>query len=393
MPSRSIRPLVPFLLLQFTGTACSAMIVPFMGFFLIEVLGHPPWVLSIYSALMVGTTIITNRIFARRIDVGEPVFPMVGLAAACFCTAAVLIGLFPSLATALTVCTLGFGLSASAASTMFSLGGSMAERHDVPRARFNAYMRATMSTAWMVGPAAAFVVADAIGPLMVFRLSTLAALVWLVLWWRVLPHDVRAESRAPVPEDIGGQLAFDLRMAAAFVFCLAAAHSLCFQALPIYYVREVGLPGYAPGTAFSIKTFVEVFAIFSTPLLITRFGVKRALLGTALLAVVAIQVLASIQSFPQMILGAALEGLYFGLFASLGITYVQAYAGGRPAAATATYWNTLMITGILAGPAAGLIAQWQDFRTVLYVASGVALTAPFVMALGVGLSRRRRAMG
>ncbi|GGB03612.1 MFS transporter [Allosediminivita pacifica] len=390
MRSASLRPLVPFLFLQFTGTACGAMIIPFMGFFLVEALGQPPWMLSVYSAMMVGTTVATNRLLARRIDGGAQVFPMVGFSAACFLTAATVLSLIPALATALTIGAFCFGFSASAASTMFSLGGSMAERHTVPRDRFNAYMRATMSTAWMVGPAGAFLVADAFGPLMVFRLSALVALVWLVLWWRVLPHDVRADAPGPVQGASPVGMAFDLRMAAAFIFCLACAHALCLAALPIFYVREVGLPGYAPGLAFSVKTFIEVFAIFSTPVLISRFGIKRSLLATALLAVATIQVMAAVETFPQMVAGAALEGLYFGLFAGLGISYVQSFATGRPAAATATYWNCMMISGILAGPAAGLIAQWQDFQAVLHVASGVALTAPFVMALGVGLSRRRR---
>lgn len=103
---------------------------------------------------------------------------------------------------------------------------------------------------------------------------------------------------------------------------------------------------------------------------------------TALLAVGAIQVLANVGSYPQMLLGAALEGVYYGLFSTLGISFVQAFAPQRPAHATAIYWNTLMVTGLLGGPVAGLIAQVHDFRTVILVASGVAMLSVVILLLG-----------
>lgn len=145
---------------------------------------------------------------------------------------------------------------------------------------------------------------------------------------------------------------------------------------------EVGLPGFAPGIAFSIKTFVEVIAIFGTPSIIARFGMRPALIATTLLAVGTIQLLAAVQTFPQMLFGAVMEGLYYGFYASLGISYVQSFAKERPAHATAIYWNTLIVTCLLAGPAVGFIAQAYDFQTVVQVASAVALGAAVVLVLG-----------
>ncbi|WHP69860.1 hypothetical protein [Phaeobacter inhibens] len=132
----------------------------------------------------------------------------------------------------------------------------------------------------------------------------------------------------------------------------------------------------------SIKTFVEVIAIFSTPWVIARIGMWRALLAVTGLAVVTIQLLAAVQSFPQMLAGAALEGLYYGFYASLGISYVQSFAPATPARATAMYWNTLMVSGVMAGPAVGLIAQAYDFQTVIRCASRVAVVAAAVLIFG-----------
>ncbi|MCL6282578.1 MFS transporter [Ruegeria sp. 2012CJ41-6] len=382
--------LLPFLLLLFVGTVCSAMIVPYMGFFIVNGLGHEPWTISIYAGLVSCLAILVNRNFAVRLDGGANAFPLIGIAATAFLIANLVLSIAPVFWVVLSVGVLGFGISTSTVSTLFSLGGSMAERHGIARSRFNAYMRATTSTAWMIGPAVSFLVADQLGATAVFKLSAILSLLWLALWWRAVPHDMRLETKDDQSSKQGqGGLNTGLWLAAAFVFCLSTAHSLTFSALPLYYVQEVGLPGYAPGTAFSVKTFVEVFAIFSTPYLIARFGLRRSLLAVTLLAIVTIQVLASVESYPQMLAGAAMEGFYYGLYASLGISFVQSFAPNRPARATALYWNTLMVTGILAGPAAGLIAQAYDFRTVILVASGVACVAAIVLVLG-SLSQNRR---
>ncbi|MDA9865150.1 MFS transporter [bacterium] len=383
MSRGNLSALFPFLLLLFTGTFSSSMVISFMAFFIVEGLGRDPWIISVYSVIGVTMTVITNRSFARLIDSGRRVFPLVGFACFTFLAAALSLAIAPTLTTVMTVGVIGFGLSSSAVSTMFSLGGNMAERQHVDRARFNAYMRATTSTAWMIGPAIAFMVADQFGPTAVFRVCFAAGLAWLLLWLLALPRDITARPKSTNPQTESTNTAKTAMFAAAgFVFCLSLAHSLTFTALPLFYVQEVGLPGYAPGFAFSVKTFVEVFAIFSTPFLISHFGLRTSLLGTSLLAVIAIQVLASVTTFPQMVFGAALEGLYYGFYASLGISYVQSFATDRPAQATAIYWNTLMVSGLLAGPAVGLIAQVYDFYAVLLVASGVAFLSACVLFFG-----------
>lgn len=376
--SKSAR--ILFLLLLFFGTLSSSMIVPFMGYFLVQGLGYEPWIISIYSVLAVGLTLIANRAFASRIDNGDPAFRLVGLAVCGFALAALSLTLFPSLWTVLSIGVIGFGISASSVSTMFSLGVGLAARHNIERSSFNAYLRATMSTAWMVGPAVTFLIADMVGVNAVFSVAFGISLIWMGLWWFTLPRDISAKApQSNVTSGAVGNASRGLLLAAAFVFCLSLAHSLTFTSLPLFYVQEVGLPGYAPGVAFSIKTFVEVFAIFSTPMVISRFGMWRALMATTLLAVVTIQILASVQNLPQMFAGAALEGLYYGFYASLGISFVQSLSQDRPARGTAIYWNTLMVSGLLAGPAVGLIAQAYDFQTVIRVASGVALFAAAVL--------------
>ena len=377
-----IRPLAPFLLLLFTSTLGNSAIVPFMPFFMIEGLEQPPWMLSVYATLAVALTVALNRAFARRIDGGTPVVPILGIALAGYGMASLSMALSPNLVTMLTLGVLGYGLSATSISGMFAIGGHMAERNGIPRPRFNAWMRATTSTAWMIGPALSFWAAGAFGPTVVFKLACVCAVLWAVVWRFGLPRDITAP--APPKSATGFAAApSQLWLAAGFIFCLSIAHGLTFTALPLFFVREAGLPDFAPGVAFSVKTFVEVLAIFSTPVLMARFGLRTPLLACSMLAVVAILVLSSVSSLPQMAFGSALEGLYYGLFASLGISYIQSFAEDRPAQATAIYWNTLMVSGLLAAPAVGLVAQITDFRTVILISAGVAALATPILLAGI----------
>ena len=378
----------PFLLLLFAGTVCNSMIVSFMAYFIVDGLGQEPWAISLYSGSVSVVVILANRRFADLMDNGANPFPMIGCAAVGFLLAASALSLAPGFGTVMTFAVAGFGASSSVMSTMFTLGGIVADRNHIKRSTFNAYMRATTSTSWMIGPAVGFLVADYAGAIAVFRLACVIALLWLVLWWWTAPRDAAISAPGPSRNKAAKKVANPgLWIATAFVFCLALAHSLTFTALPLFFVREVGLPGYAPGTAFSLKTFIELFAIASTPFLIARFGIRRSLLGTAILAVVAIQVLASVQTYPQMLIGAALEGLYFGLLSTLGISFVQSLSRDRPAYATSLYWNTMMVTLVLAGPIAGMIAQAVDFRSVIVVASGIAGLS--IIILTAGSSRLR----
>lgn len=373
---------VPFLFLLFIGTICNSMAVSYMGFYLIEGLGQAPWSISVYTGCFAIVVIITNRMLASKMDDGANPFLMIGLAATSFLIASLAIALSASFLVIVMFGAIGFGIGSSAMSTKFSIGGIIADRNGIKRSTFNAYMRATTSTSWMIGPALSFTLADLYNHAVVFQAAVVAGGLWLMAWWFVAPRDANTEPKRKVDDGKQGRQAnLELRMAVIFVFCLALAHSLTFSAIPIFFVQEVGLPGFAPGSAFTVKTFVELFAIFSTPLLIKRYGLRRSLFGTALLAILAILVIGTTSSLAHMFIGAALEGFYFGLFSTLAISFVQSLSTDRPAYANALYWNTMMLTLIVAGPATGAIAQLFNFQSVIFIAVFFAALSAIVLAM------------
>lgn len=373
---------VPFLFLLFIGTICNSMAVSYMGFYLIDGLGQAPWSISVYTGCFAIVVIITNRMLAAKMDEGANPFLMIGLAALSFLIASAAIALSASFLVIVMFGAIGFGIGSSAMSTKFSIGGIIADRNGIKRSTFNAYMRATTSTSWMIGPALSFTLADLYNHAVVFQAAVVAGGLWLTAWWFFAPRNASTEPRCKVDDKEQGKHSnFELRMAVIFVFCLALAHSLTFSALPIFFVQEVGLPGFAPGSAFTVKTFVELFAIFSTPLLIKRYGLRRSLFGTALLAILAILVIGTTSSLVHMFIGAALEGFYFGLFSTLAISFIQSLSTDRPAYANALYWNTMMLTLIVAGPATGAIAQFFNFQSVIFIAVFFAALSAIVLAM------------
>ena len=369
------------LALLLIGVICNASIVPFMSVYLVEGLEQPPWIITVFSAAMTLVALYCNRSFGERIDQGARIARLVLLCIAAY-LAAMLALLFieANIWLLIALVSLCLGLSTAVVATMYSFGRLYAERAQFDIPRYNSYLRTMTSLGWMIAPALAFVLAGQFTFRVVFLWGLSAAMIWLVMWWCLMPKQFCAEPVSSKAEDEQGAANSELYLAAAVCFCFALAHILCTNALPLFYIRELGLPTYAPGLSFSVKTAMEVVAILSVPNLLKRFGAPKLLLTSGLLSLVAFNLLASVTSLSQLVVGAALEGLYYGCFAAAGLSYVQDFARGRMARATSLYMNSLVAGSLVAGSSMGLIAQWWSFQSSIY-AAGIGSLAALLLLL------------
>ncbi|WP_170324684.1 MFS transporter [Ruegeria arenilitoris] len=373
--------------LHLSGTFCASMTAPFIPFYIVQELGHPPWQISIYSALAILLTVTLNRQFAARLDNGQRFAPLVGLSIAGYVVALLSVLVWPSYWTLVTVGVLGFSISSSSLSTMYSFGRISAERFGFDIPSFNAWLRAMTSLGWMMGPALAFFVAGQWGADRTFVFALGAAAIWATLWWRTMPRTARAEmAEKPHQTNSGADRALRLAVTACLFF--SAAHVLCSSALPLFYVREAGLPDFAPGLSFSIKTATEIMIILATPILLRRVAPISGLILSGGLGLCAFLVLSQVSGLSAMAVGAALEGAYYGLFAGVSLTYVQSYANGRMARANALYVNSLFIGALIAGPSVGMIAQFSSFQTAILAACLPMLCALTVLLITARLRKR-----
>src|SRR5690606_12522652 len=138
-------------------------------------------------------------------------------------------------------------------------------------ASYNAFLRTMVSLAWMLIPAAAYLIFDLAGARAVFANAMLMAVIWGGLALAVVPRDQTSPVARGAANEGAARLNLPLLLAAAASFCVSFAHALCASALPIVLVREGGLPDYVPGLSLSVKCAMEVLFILLAPRMVRRF--------------------------------------------------------------------------------------------------------------------------
>ena len=196
----------------------------------------------------------------------------------------------------------------------------------------------------------------------------------LVLWQFSVPKDFRA-LKHPGKTAYRNGIDWTLWLAAFSCMFFALGNVLFTTALPMFLIDEAGLPGFAPGLSLSVKCFVEIFAIFAAARLAERIGTRRVLSLAAFLAIVAFSLFSQADSIGEVVVYAAVEGLYYGLFAGVGVTFIQSFTPDKPGRATAVYMNSLFFGGMIGSVSMGFIASTMDFRTVVFFAAGAGLCA------------------
>lgn len=371
-PTQSLTPQgVKIVCLLCFGTACLSSLIPAMGFFIVEGLNEPAWKIGLYTGLATPLTMVVNRQFGRMIDNRVPIRWLLGAAVAGYTLFASILALGPSFAVLVLCGAPLMALANSASATTFSYGRLYAVESALSVPRYNSLLRSSTSFAWMLAPAASFMLIAQFGFQRTYLISAILGVLWLVMWHFTVPANYRApERRETGPATVGFDWALWLAVLACTLFALG--NVLFTAALPIYTIKEIGLPGSTPGLMLTAKCLVEVIAIFTAPRLVQMTGSRPILLIAAALAVGVFLMMSQIETQPGAIGTALLEGLYYGLFAGVSITYIQDFIPTQPGRATAIYMNCLFMGSMIGSVSMGFIASAFDFQMVVFAAAGVA---------------------
>jgi len=386
-PSSAQRSAQRILLALFVCALGNSSFIPFVSYFIVEQLHLPPWHISIYSLLTSLLILVGNRFAGERVDHGARIFPIVMCASIGLTVASGVMSLFQSYWLLLFVAGPAIAVASTGTSTMYSLGRIYSAHVGIDQIPYNARLRMMASLGWMIGPAATFLIAAHLGNVAVFHFVLTLALIGIAICYLCLPRDFRASGQAAVhatPRQRDRM--FDNRplwLAALVCLLFSIAHVLCSSALPLFYTREAHLPVYAPGLSLTLKCAAEVVGIFCSTTIMRRIGRRRGLYLAAVCGLVAFAVLHETNSLAEMVVGALLEGWYYGLFAGIAVTFMQGFAKGRMGRATSLYMNTLFLGSLVGNAATGLIASVMDFRTAI-----IAAACAMVLAiLGLFLTR------
>lgn len=378
MPEFKDHQAIKILLLLLSGVVCVASIIPFLSVYIVQTLGKDPWMISLYTVVTLILTVVINRQYGEWIDAGTRISLLILTSIIAFALAISSILLVPNYWLLVIFASPCFAIANAAVSTMYSFGRLHAEREGLNITRYNSYLRSMTSLGWMIAPAIAFFIAGAIDVWAVFKFALALSGIWMLLWWWIIPKDF---TNADTSEKPSATVAPNkngintLWLAAGVCLAFAMAHTMTMAALPLFYIQEVNLPTFAPGLSFTVKTGVEIVAILLSPLIISHFGARASLIAAALLAICAFYVLSNVTTIQGLIFGAALEGLYYGTFAAVGLTFVQDFANGRMARATSLYMNSLFMGGLIASPLMGLTAQFFSFQMSIQLSSVWAVAA------------------
>ena len=372
------RQAVLILLLVFFGAMCTSSLIPVMGFFIVEGLGQEPWQIALYAGVVAPLTMVVNRIFGERLDRMVAVKPLLLVSIIAYLVMAVLLASLPPFWLLIALGAPVMAIANGATSTEFTYGRLYAEKTGIEISQYNAWLRMGVSLAWVVGPSMSFIIIDLVGFRVAYSISAGIAAIWLLLWHVAVPNGFRAAPRPPRPADLDG-IDWPLLLAALVCTLIAIGNVLFTAAMPLFFVREVGLPGYTPGLAISAKCVVEVVAIFSAARLATRFGPRAVLAAAAVLAILTFAAFTQVSSVTQVVILGAIEGYYYGLFAGVAISFVQSYAPDKPGRATALYMNSLYLGGFIGNVSMGFIADVFSFQAVIFVAA--ASGVPVLLAL------------
>ncbi|WP_417667855.1 MFS transporter [Roseibium sp.] len=360
------------IVLLILGSTCTSSLVPSMGYFIVEGLQQPAWKIGFYTGLVALMTMLANRRLGKLLDASVAPRKLLIMSICSFIVFAGLLASGPRFEVLVLVGAPLMALANGSGTTTFTFGRLYADTQDLDVGRFNALLRMGVSLAWMIGPALTFSLVSQVGFQKTYLVSALLGVLWLVSWHFAVPSNFRAEKRTRLSAQDGNGLPLALWFAIAACALFAIANILFTSVLPLYFIKQVGLPGFTPGLTLSLKCLMEIFAIFAAARLAERFGGQAVLISAAALALVVFVLMAHITTVWQAAAISLMEGLYYGLFAGIGITYIQSFIPEKPGRATAIYMNCLFLGGMLGSTSMGVIASATDYRAVVMTAAGAA---------------------
>lgn len=371
----------PYLLLflLFFGALTVSGVVPLMGLFIVEGMGEPPWKMGIYAAIHVTFTLLANRFYGRRIDDGMRLKGLLIASILAFTTSMIVLSQQPPYLLMITVIALLMGISAASLSGMYTFGRLFAEQTGRDPVKFNSWLRMQNSMGWMFGPALTLSVYGWIGFSNTYKLSAIMGLLWLTLCLAIVPRSFRTHRLSPGDTESDTSYSVRLLIACIPVLAIATCNSAFLSAMALFFTSELGLPPSTAGLALSVKCLVEVPVIYACGYLVLRWGDKKVFMAAALIGVVFFNLIYHVSSVPQVLTLAVLDGIYYGLFAGVSISFVQKYAIERPGIATSYYVSTLFVGGLLGNLTTGAVASIYSFQTTTFISMIFAAMALIIL--------------
>ncbi|KZK76953.1 Sugar efflux transporter A [Pseudovibrio sp. Ad46] len=369
-----------FFAVMFFGAFSIAFVIPLLSTYIIEELQEPAFNLALVIGGFSVVSLATNRIFGGLIDGGNRVKPLLLINICAFTVHALIQLTAPSYLSLIIFGIPLIGISAGALSTMYSTGRLIAEQTGREPGTFNLHMRICLSLGWVFGPPAAFLLYGTYGFQEIHLAAAISAFIWLTLCLLFIPATLKTHIKKHAQESsTADTVPMMLLIACVPVFALSAANSVFFSAGPVYFIKEMGLSVSVPGWAFATKSLFEVIIIYFAIKPTQRIGERNMMLLSGLGAMLFFATITSANSVEQVLMLCIIEGMYYGICASVGITFIQNYARHKPGIATSYFVNAIFVGGLAGNVLTGLVASYTTFQNTILSSIVLAALATLIL--------------
>ncbi|XXD08883.1 sugar efflux transporter SetB [Klebsiella sp. R445] len=258
---------------------------------------------------------------------------------------------------------------------MFALAREHADKTGREAVMFSSILRAQVSLAWVIGPPLAYALAMGFGFTVMYLCAAVAFVVCAAMVWWFLPS-MRKEKQAVV-----GHLEAPRthRRDALLLFSVCTLmwgiNSLYIINMPLYIINELHLSEKLAGLMMGTAAGLEIPTMLIAGYYARRFG-KRFLMRLAAVAGILFYVGMLLVDTPVLLLAMqALNAIFIGILAGIGMLYFQDLMPGQAGAATTLYTNTTRVGWIIAGSLAGVVAEIWSYHAVFWIALGMGVAS------------------
>lgn len=256
---------------------------------------------------------------------------------------------------------------------MFALAREHADNTGREAVMFSSILRAQVSLAWVIGPPLAYALAMGFGFTVMYLSAAVAFVVCGAMVWLFLPS--MRKTPATTAKHLEAPRTNRRDALLLFIICtlMWGTNSLYIINMPLFIINELHLPEKLAGLMMGTAAGLEIPTMLIAGYYAKRFG-KRFLMRIAVVAGLFFYIGMLTVHTPALLLAMqALNAIYIGILAGIGMLYFQDLMPGQAGAATTLYTNTTRVGWIIAGSLAGVVAEIWSYHAVFWIALAMCI--------------------
>lgn len=352
---------VIFILLSMLTGLMGAFVNPLMSLFIIEGLQTPPVYLGVYMVAVTITGLIISQWLGGMADKGTSARKLFMVAVSGMVCALVTFANATAFWQVLLAGVLFLAMGNAAIPQMMTVARQWAGRQqNIDITSFNSRLRAAISFAWVGGPPLGYLLASGGEFSRSFYFAAACALVALIFAFKFIPDYSAKKSQHSAEPAAAASLSFWLL---GLAIMLGSAGNIMYSsALPLYSITELGFAEHTPGLFMGVVALLEIPIMLYGAKLAKRYSKVSMLVVAFCCAIVFYLGVFFATQVWHLIALQVLNGLFYGIFAGIGLTVLQDQLPERIGFTSAFYTNAIKLGVMCGAGATGVIAQFHSFR-------------------------------